>query len=125
MQPFDLVFDTGSSWLWVTSRVCGSCSYGQNKFQERTSNTFSFYPALLDLHYGSGDAYGYVSFDQVCLTPESCSTEFSFLNVAEQSGLGSLDGSGIVGMAPQAPKDSEYTYGDLFIEKMKETGAFD
>jgi hypothetical protein len=24
-QPFDMIFDTGSNWLWVFSRVCKNC----------------------------------------------------------------------------------------------------
>ena len=124
-QPFDLIFDTGSSWLWVNSRLCEGCSSRQNKFNEKNSTTFSFYPAILDLHYGSGDAYGYISFDQVCLNEDSCADNFAFLNVAAQSGLSGLDGSGIVGMSPQAPDQGGYSYGDLFITKMKDAGVID
>lgn len=47
------------------------------------------------------------------------------MNVAKQSGLDSLDGSGIVGMSPTSPDSDGYSYGDLFIEKMKESGVID
>jgi len=39
------------------------------------------YAAMYDLHYGTGDAYGYNSFDKVCLTESYCDNEFSFLSV--------------------------------------------
>lgn len=31
-QPFQLILDTGSNWLWVYSRLCGNCP--QDKFDE-------------------------------------------------------------------------------------------
>lgn len=58
-----MIFDTGSNWLWVNSRFCWYCNYEMNKFDERTSETFSFKEAIIDLHYGSGDVYGYNSYD--------------------------------------------------------------
>ena len=64
-----MIFDTGSNWLWVNSRICENCNPSQAKFDERTSKTFSFYDVVLDLHYGTGDAYGYNGYDDVCLTP--------------------------------------------------------
>jgi hypothetical protein len=54
----------------------------------------------MDLHYGTGDVYGYESFDQVCISPSICTSQFSFLAVNYQNGLDSLMGSGIIGMSP-------------------------
>lgn len=61
--PLDVIFDTGSNWLWVASRVCLTCSMWADKFDERNSTTFKFHPLMYDLHYGSGDAYGYNAHD--------------------------------------------------------------
>jgi hypothetical protein len=33
MQPFDVIFDTGSNMMWINSRVCTVCSNA--KFDER------------------------------------------------------------------------------------------
>ena len=63
-----MIFDTGSNWLWVNSRICENCAINQPRFEERTSDTFSFYNVQYDLHYGSGDVYGFNSFDTICLT---------------------------------------------------------
>jgi len=114
-----MIFDTGSNWLWVNSRMCDNCAWGVPKFDERTSSTFRFYNAVLDLHYGSGDVYGYNSHDKVCILPDHCADAFSFLTVGMQQGLSTLKTSGIVGMSPNHYEKM----GDLFIEKMRESGV--
>lgn len=75
----------------------------------------------MDLHYGSGDAYGFLSHDQVCLTKDACASDFSFINVGMQQGLGVLSASGIVGLSPT----NGGSKGDLFIEKMKSSGVIE
>ena len=121
MQPFEMIFDTGSNWLWVNSRICQNCNAKQPRFDERNSTTYSFYEPTLDLHYGSGDVYGLNSHDQVCITPGNCSANFSFLTVGYQVNLDTLETSGIVGMSPK----SSGTLGDLFIIKMRDSGVID
>ena len=76
---------------------------------------------MYDLHYGSGDVYGYNSFDKVCLKPLFCDPNFSFYSIVYQSNLEVLAASGILGMSP---KDSE-DRGELFISKMKKSGVID
>ena len=65
-QEFKVLLDTGSMMFWVPSIFCSDCP-SQAKFDDRQSSTFSFYDIVLDLHYGSGDVYGYASNDEVCL----------------------------------------------------------
>ena len=116
-----MIFDTGSNWLWVNGRFCENCAWGKPKFDERNSSTFHFYDVIMDLHYGSGDAYGYNSHDSVCLKPGSCASDFSFVTIGMQQGLDALASSGIVGLSPM----STGTMGDLFILKMKKSGVID
>lgn len=65
-QPFDVVFDTGSSNLWVPSISCKSvvCSL-KNKFDPNFSTTYKKTAKKLDLHYGTGSASGPIGVDQV------------------------------------------------------------
>jgi hypothetical protein len=114
-----MIFDTGSNWLWVNSRFCENCAPSMAKFDERNSSTFSFYNVVLDLHYGSGDVYGYNSHDSVCILKGKCAHNFSFMSVGMQRGLGTLRTSGIVGMSPNHFEKM----GDLFIEKMRDAGV--
>lgn len=118
-QKFVTLFDTGSSWVWVNSRVCENCLNGLAKFDERQSNSFSFYNSVMDLHYGSGDVYGYNSYDQVCLKPDVCVDNFSFLTVSHNRGLNDLMCSSLIGLSP----NTNLTTGDLFIMKMKNSGV--
>lgn len=69
-EPFDMIFDTGSNWLFVYSRICLNCPYFMKQFDERESSTFLFKEPIIDLHYGSADVYGYPSMDSVCLGPD-------------------------------------------------------
>jgi len=119
-QPFELIFDTGSNWLWVNGRFCEDCN-DRPRFDERESTTFKFYDVLTDLHYGSGDVYGYNSFDTVCIKPGSCADDFSFVAVGSQDGLDALASSGILGLSPRAEERAN----DLFIMKMKSSGVID
>ena len=65
-QPFDIIFDTGSSNLWVPSTACKSvvCSL-KNKFDPNFSTTYKKTAKKLDLHYGTGSASGPIGVDQV------------------------------------------------------------
>ena len=116
-QPFQMIFDTGSNWLWVFSRMCGNCN--QPKFDERQSESHTFYNVVYDIHYGSGDVYGYNSHDKVCITSTDCADDYSFLNIGMHSNLYSLKASGIVGMSPTDANEN----GHLFIVKMKRSGV--
>ena len=121
LQPFYMIFDTGSAWLWVTHRSCYMCNPIVPRFDERSSTTFSFYPAIYDLHYGTGDAYGYYSVDQICLTAKDCDKEFVFATVYTTSKLASLHASGIIGMSPS----EKNLIGDLFLVKLRKAGIID
>jgi hypothetical protein len=58
-----MLFDTGSNWLWVGSRICKDCDGFGTLFDERNSSSFYFYNLAFDEHYGSGSVYGYISND--------------------------------------------------------------
>jgi len=38
-QKFDLIFDTGSSWVWVGHDLCNTCA-NPSKFDSRESTSF-------------------------------------------------------------------------------------
>jgi hypothetical protein len=99
-----MIFDTGSNWLWVSSRLCVSCPLTTLKFDERNSMTLVSNFGTKNLYYGSGNVMGENLHDQICLTNNSaindCADNFSFLNVMMQSGLDAMRASGIVGMSP-------------------------
>jgi uncharacterized ParB-like nuclease family protein len=76
-----MIFDTGSNWLWIDSRICSNCPENLSKFDERSSNTFKYYKSVKSLYYGTGSVHGYNAYDKVCITTELCADEYSFLIV--------------------------------------------
>lgn len=74
-----------------------------------------------DLHYGSGDVYGFLSTDSVCIKPDKCASDFLFMTVVKADDLKGLATSGIVGLSPKI----DDTTNDLFILKLKETGTIE
>lgn len=103
-QPFTVIFDTGSSNLWVPSaHTCSNC--GLHKKYDHTLST-SYVPngGNFSILYGSGPVSGYLSGDNVNVGGMSV-TNFTFAEVTDVSGLGlaySLSSwDGLLGMAFQ------------------------
>ncbi|XP_078098297.1 gastricsin-like isoform X2 [Mustelus asterias] len=65
-QSFTVLFDTGSSNLWVPSIYCRSQSCDNHaKFNPTRSSTFTTNGQTFRLAYGSGDLSGYFGYDTV------------------------------------------------------------
>lgn len=121
-EAFDVIFDTGSYFLWVDGSTCENCPSKNKKFDVRKSSTFvkNEYSDK-SLYYGSGNVHGYTGRDTICLEKDSCSEGFKFMVVERQKGLDMIAASGLVGLSP-TQWDSD---GDLFLTKMVQTGTID
>ena len=117
-----MIFDTGSSWVWVQSEDCARCMKNDHKFVADDSDT---YKQLSDepseLNYGKGSVIGYDSKDQVCLMKDSelgdgCMTDYLFKNIVAQRDLKGLATSGIVGLSPSGQDSGA----QLFIPSLYE-----
>ncbi|KAK6254283.1 hypothetical protein SCA6_015588 [Theobroma cacao] len=66
-QSFSVVFDTGSSNLWVPSSKClfSIACHLHSKFWARLSRTYTKIGIPCQIHYGSGSISGFFSLDHV------------------------------------------------------------
>ncbi|XP_036772623.2 chymosin-like isoform X2 [Manis pentadactyla] len=68
-QEFTVVFDTGSSDLWVPSVYCKSdACQNHHRFDPSKSSTFQNMGKPLSIHYGRGSMRGVMGFDTVTVS---------------------------------------------------------
>ena len=84
-KAFPLIFDSGSSWVWVGHKLCDNCG-APEKFDSFNSKSYKQKSKHLSyLKYGRGMVFGYDSKDKVCLKPEekskSCMNDYLFKSV--------------------------------------------
>ena len=62
-QKFNMIFDTGSAWLWVGHASCDTCA-NRSKFDSSASTTFRQLSTwLTTLAYGMGLVQGFDTTD--------------------------------------------------------------
>jgi hypothetical protein len=62
-QKFQVIFDTGSSNLWVPSKDCGRSCTRKHVYDSGKSLTYAFNGKKFDIQYGSGPVSGHLSND--------------------------------------------------------------
>jgi hypothetical protein len=91
-QNFEVIFDTGSSNLWVPDVNCnancgGSIFFKKSKYDNSKSSTYVANGTIFDIEYGSGPVNGYFSQDTVTAGGVTV-TDMSFAEVTNATGLG-------------------------------------
>ena len=67
LQEHELIFDTGSPWLWLPTKECKQC-HTSNLFDSSASTTFvKASTEKKEMLYEKGSASGYIVSDRVCL----------------------------------------------------------
>lgn len=101
-QTFNVIFDTGSSDLWVASSQCGSSCGRHAKYNSAASSTYIQNGTAFDIMYGSGPVSGYESIDNLNFGGYIV-TDQEFAEVTDATGLGGAyklgKFDGILGMA--------------------------
>jgi cathepsin D len=70
-QKFSVLFDTGSSNLWIPSKKCSWTDvpcYFHNKYDSTSSSTYEADGREMEIKYGTGSMKGFISKDKVCLS---------------------------------------------------------
>uniref|UniRef100_A0A8B9S0P1 Peptidase A1 domain-containing protein n=1 Tax=Accipiter nisus TaxID=211598 RepID=A0A8B9S0P1_9AVES len=106
-QNFLVIFDTGSSNLWVPSTYCQApACVNHNRFNSSQSSTFSDIGETYTLAYGFGDVSVVLGYDTVTVSDFRC--EFGLTLNEPSSPFYYLDFDGILGMAYPAIAISGY-----------------
>ncbi|KAI3510253.1 hypothetical protein L1887_25786 [Cichorium endivia] len=110
-QTFTVIFDTGSSNLWVPSSKCifSIACYFHNRLKGTKSSTYTKIGDNLQINYGSGSISGFSSKDSVQVG-DLCVEDQDFIEVTKEGSLSFVIGKfdGIFGLVFK-----EISVGDL------------
>jgi len=100
-QTFKVIYDTGSSNLWVPSKGCDNCKKTGSLYDSSASSTFAKNGKTFQLQYGTGSCNGFLSTDTVSLGGAQI-TGFDFGEVSHEAAdvFGEAPFDGILGMGP-------------------------
>jgi len=91
-QEFQVIFDTGSSNLWVPKvgcKHCGNPLFGRkSKYDHDSSSTYAADGADFNIRYGSGAVSGFWSADDVVIAEDFTIQAQRFAEIQDAGGLG-------------------------------------
>lgn len=87
-QTFEVIFDTGSSNVWVPSSQCteSACS-GKAKYESSKSSSYKANGTKFEILYGSGPVSGFLSQDDLSVGGLGLQ-KYTFAEVTDVTGLG-------------------------------------
>lgn len=106
-QTFNMVFDTGSNWIFLPSSSCSTCvaSHTYSCSDSKTCVVPSA-KSLVNITYGKGFISGQVTYDQIYLSDELVVSGQKMLSVVYQKDFEGFSADGLVGMGVESFFDS-------------------
>ncbi|XP_068614856.1 pepsin A-like [Brachionichthys hirsutus] len=99
-QSFRVIFDTGSSNLWVPSVYCASpACYNHDRFNPGTSSTYKNNGSPLSIQYGTGSMTGFLGYDTVTVGGLAVKNQIFGLSQTEATFMQYMEADGILGLA--------------------------
>jgi cathepsin D len=102
-QKFQVIYDTGSSNLWVPGKTCTNCKKGSARYESDKSSKFIKNGESFSMQYGTGSCTGFLSNDDIIVGGQTI-TNFTFGEVTTEAAdvFGAAPFDGIIGMGPPA-----------------------
>ncbi|XP_049921107.1 pepsin A-like [Epinephelus moara] len=101
-QSFTVIFDTGSSNLWVPSVYCNSqACQNHRKFNPQQSSTFKWGDQPLSIQYGTGSMTGRLAIDNVEVGGITVQNQVFGISQTEAPFMAHMAADGILGLAFQ------------------------
>jgi len=126
-QKFTVVYDTGSSNLWVPSKACDNCKPDSPRYDSSTSSHYAKDGQSFSLQYGSGSCSGFISKDDVAIGGLSI-TDFQFGEVTHEAadvfGRSAMDGILGMGVPGQAQDNVPMPMDQLVAQGKLEKNQF-
>ena len=110
-QSFLVIFDTGSSNLWITSTECESqACLAHHRFDRTRSNSFKTLGMDMSVKFGTGSIEGYLAQDDFALGPVRVSSQ-TFGEITDEVGQVFVSGKfdGILGLSFPSLSAAGYT----------------
>uniref|UniRef100_A0AAY4BV22 pepsin A n=1 Tax=Denticeps clupeoides TaxID=299321 RepID=A0AAY4BV22_9TELE len=99
-QSFKVIFDTGSSNLWVPSVYCSSAACNNHqKFSPSLSSTYKNAGKPLRIRYGTGSMTGFLAYDTVEVGGIQVPKQIFGLSQTEAPFMSHMKADGILGLA--------------------------